>query len=79
MRDDDPRSIQIASGDDALARRAADPPDPNLVYANYLKTCRRFGVQPVSREHATELIAEWSNVIAAGRSVPPDAPVRRLP
>ena len=49
---------------------AIDPPDPDLVYANYLETCRRAGVTPVSREHAQDLIAEWTATIAASLSVP---------
>ena len=28
---------------------AFDPPDANLTYANYLETCQRAGVTPVSR------------------------------
>ena len=30
----------------------ADAPDPERVYANYLKTCAMSGVTPVSRERA---------------------------
>ena len=52
----------------AMSHHVPDPPDPDLVYANYLKTCRRSGVEPVSREHAAELIAEWSDVIALPRT-----------
>ena len=33
-----------------------DPPDSDRVYANYLETCRRLGVEPVSRERALGLI-----------------------
>jgi len=56
----------------AVSHDAPDLPDPDLVYANYLKTCPRGGVQPpISREHAAKLIAEWSDVIAARRSAPP--------
>ena len=50
---------------------AFDPPDPDEVYGRYLETCRRLAVEPVSRERAHDLIAEWSDAIAAGRSVPP--------
>jgi hypothetical protein len=50
--------------------RDTEPPDPDRVYALYLETCRRLGVEPVPRDHAHELIAESSDVIAAGRSVP---------
>ncbi len=35
-----------------------DPPDADEVYAHYLETCRRLGVEPVPRERAAELIAE---------------------
>ena len=48
-----------------------DPPDAERVYRNYVETCRRLGVEPVPRERAQDLIAEWSDAIAAGRSVPP--------
>ncbi len=30
----------------------ADAPDPDLVYANYLKTCAMLGIEPVPRERA---------------------------
>jgi hypothetical protein len=49
---------------------AFDPPDADRVYANYLETCRRAGVTPVSREHAQDLIADWPATIAAAL-VPP--------
>jgi hypothetical protein len=29
-----------------------DPPDTDTVYVNYLETCRRLGVAPVSRDRA---------------------------
>jgi len=47
------------------------PPDADTVYRNYLETCRRNGVEPVARDHAHQLIAEWSDTIVASRSVPP--------
>ncbi|HSV24260.1 MAG TPA: hypothetical protein VLJ17_14685 [Xanthobacteraceae bacterium] len=50
---------------------ALDPPDADAVYARYLETCKHLGVEPVPRERAQELIAEWSEVIAASRSAPP--------
>jgi len=49
---------------------AFDPPDANLTYANYLETCRRAGVTPVSREQALGLIQEWTEV-RSGRPEPP--------
>ena len=48
-----------------------DQPDPERLYRNYLVTCKRLGVTAVPRERAQELIREWSDAIAAGRSVPP--------
>lgn len=48
-----------------------DPPDPQRVYANYLRSCRRLGVKPVPRERARKLIEEWTATLAASRSVPP--------
>jgi hypothetical protein len=47
-----------------------DPPDADVVWEHYLETCRRAGVQPVSREQADELITEWSDAIAAGLAAP---------
>jgi len=47
-----------------------DPPDADEVYARYLETCRRLGVEPVARERAQDLIREWSDAIAAGRVAP---------
>jgi len=46
-----------------------DPPDADTVFANYLETCRRAGVEPVSREQALGLIREWSEVLS-GRPEP---------
>lgn len=48
-----------------------DPPDPDRVYFNYVETCRRLGVEPVAPDRVQELIAGWSDAIAAGRSAPP--------
>ena len=48
-----------------------DQPDPERLYRNYLVTCKRLGVTAVPRERAQDLIREWSDAIAAGRSVPP--------
>ncbi len=48
-----------------------DPPDADTVYRNYLRTCRRLGVEPVPRERARKLIQEWADTIAASRSVFP--------
>jgi len=35
----------------------ADAPDPDLVYAKYLKTCEMAGIEPVPRERAGESFA----------------------
>jgi hypothetical protein len=43
---------------------AADAPDPDRVYANYLETCRRLGIEPVPRERALGLIGEWTGVLS---------------
>jgi hypothetical protein len=37
------------------------------VYAPYLETRRRLGVEPVSREHADGLMAEWSEMLDASQ------------
>ena len=47
---------------------AFDPPDPESVYRNYLRTCRRLNVQPVPRERAVRL-GEWIEVLT-GRPEP---------
>jgi len=36
----------------------ADAPDPDHVYANYLRTCAMIGIEPVPRERAVGLIGE---------------------
>ena len=46
-----------------------DPPAPERVYANYLKTCAMLNVVPEPRERAQGLIAEWSEVLS-GRPEP---------
>ena len=50
---------------------ADDAPDPDLAYANYLKTCTMRNVEPVPRDRALGLIQEWTETIAACRAVPP--------
>lgn len=50
---------------------AFDPPDTDSVYARYLETCRRVGVEPMPRDRAQDLMPELSDAIAVGRSVPP--------
>ena len=47
------------------------PPEPDLTYRNYVETCRRAGIEPVSREHAQGLMQEWTETIAACMAVPP--------
>jgi len=55
--------------DDDAIEIPFEPPDPDLTYRNYLETCRRSGVEPVPREQALGLIAEWSEVLS-GRPEP---------
>ena len=38
-------------------------PDADTVYRNYLESCRRRGVDPVPRQRAHELVAEWTAAI----------------
>ena len=47
---------------------AADAPDRDRVYPNYLETCR-LGIEPVPRELAFGLIGEWTEVLT-GRPEP---------
>ena len=61
----------------ACALESADAPDDaklldldmDRLYANYLVTCRMSGVEPVPRERAEGLIAEWGEVLS-GRPDP---------
>ena len=55
--------------DDADDAPAFDPPDKDAVYARYLETCKRLGVEPVSRGRALGLIQEWGDV-PSGRPEP---------
>jgi len=55
----------MPDADDDALHIEFDPPNPDLTYRNYLETCRRSGVTPVSRERAVGLIAEWTETIAA--------------
>jgi hypothetical protein len=57
--------------DDKAIEIEFDPPDPDVVWEHYLETCRRAGVEPVSREHVDGLIAERTATIAASLAVPP--------
>ena len=50
---------------------AFDPPDPDEVYGRYLETCRCLRVEPVPRERARELIAEWSAAMGTGEAMGP--------
>ena len=40
-----------------------DFPDPDLVYANYLKTWAMLGIEPTPRERALGLIPERTEVL----------------
>ena len=53
---------------DTLVR---NPPDPERVYRQYLKRCRRIGIDPIRQDFAHDLIAEWNDAIAATRTVSP--------
>jgi hypothetical protein len=52
-----------------LVFNPADAPDPDLVYAHYLKTCEMLGIEPTPRERALGLIEEWTEVLT-GRPEP---------
>lgn len=53
--------------DDVGDEPGIDAPDAESVYRNHVETCRRLGVEPVPRERARDLIAEWSGAIAGLR------------
>ena len=40
-----------------------DAPDPDDVYANYLKDGAMLGIEPATRERALGLIGEWTEVL----------------
>jgi len=42
-----------------------DPPDVDVTYRHYRRTCEMLGVKPVSPDRAHDLIAEWSAAFAA--------------
>ena len=44
-------------------------PDPERLYRDQLETCRRLGIEPVSRDRALGLIQEWTEVLT-GRQEP---------
>ena len=46
-------------------------PDQARVYRDYLLTCRRLGISPVSPERAKVLLKEWADSIAAQRTSAP--------
>ena len=46
-----------------------NPPDPERVYRNYLERCRRLGIEPVRRDHAQDLMSQWSVAIEANRQI----------
>ena len=46
-----------------------DPPDADVVYARYLETGRRLGIESVPRQRAKGLMEEWGEVLA-GREPP---------
>jgi hypothetical protein len=52
---------------------ADDKSSPNLtpemarLYRNYLVTCRRLGVELVTRERAVGLMQEWNEVLSGRR------------
>ena len=41
----------------------ADAPDPDRVYANYLRSCEMLGIEPVRRERTLGLVQEWTEVL----------------
>ena len=49
----------------------AAAPDPDVVYRNYVETCRRLSMEPVPRERARKLIEEWTDALAAAARAPP--------
>ena len=46
---------------------AIEPLDLDRLYRNYLVTCRMSGVEPIARERADALIAEWHEVLSGRR------------
>ena len=56
-----------------------DLPDADVVYRNYLGTRRLLHIEPLPRDQARELVAEWSSVLGEalrreyGARMKPDA------
>jgi len=44
------------------------PPDPDVIYARTVESCRQFGIEPPSREHVERLIGERNRLILTGDS-----------
>ena len=42
-----------------LDAAAFDPPDVDRLYERYADSCRRLGIEPLSRERVDTLAAEW--------------------
>ena len=47
---------------------ASAPPNPERAYRKYLGTCRRFGLEPMSRERAQAVIGRVSDRLAGRRT-----------
>jgi hypothetical protein len=50
---------------------AGNPPDPDRVYRFHLERCQQLGIEPVPRDRAHDLIAEWNDAMAACRTAAP--------
>ena len=45
---------------------ALDPPDPDHVYRNYLRTCAMLNVKPETTRVCIRLMREWSATFERG-------------
>jgi hypothetical protein len=45
-----------------------DLPDPDVIYARTVESCRQFGIEPPTREHVEALVGEWNRLFLASKS-----------
>jgi hypothetical protein len=38
-------------------------PDPEVIYARTVESCRQMGIAPPSREHVEQLVGEWNRLV----------------
>ena len=51
--------IETGKPDGTLEATASDPPDVDQLYKRYADSCRRLGIEPLSRERIDAVAADW--------------------